>query len=58
MQLHGYTLDAFERWANAAAIADQSHPKRVAEASRWMRINNHGKTIKALLDLPDKRDAP
>jgi CRISPR system Cascade subunit CasA len=56
-QLHGYTLDAFERWANAAAIADQSHPKRVAEASRWMRINNHGKAIKALLDLPDKREA-
>lgn len=56
-ELHRYTQNAFERWANAGQIADQTHPRRIAAAARRLRLFNHGKNIKGLLDMADRKEA-
>jgi CRISPR system Cascade subunit CasA len=52
-----YTDGAFDRFVNAALIGDQTHPRRIAEARRHLRIWNHKNVIKNLLDLPTKDKA-
>jgi len=56
--LHKYTIKEFDRWANTTQIANQTHPKRIADARNSLQRFSWKKTIKTALNLPDTKKKP